>query len=97
MAAQQVLPLSLNKKDEVEGLRRRDVLKMGAAVVGCSLFTKIPLAAAHASGCVRIRPIPGTTYSPSFLAYIERARFKNPRDAIASVRDSKIAYDLVWE
>jgi len=77
---------------------RRKVLKAGLAVAGVTFLSKLPLAAAGAIvPCVRIVPIPGQAYPKSFLTFAERARFKTPRDAIASVRDRRLSYDLVWQ
>lgn len=77
---------------------RRNVLKAGIAVAGVTFLSKLPLAAAAtAVPCVRIVPIPGQCYPPSFLNFADRARFKTPRDAIASVRDRRLSYDLVWQ
>jgi hypothetical protein len=75
---------------------RRLALKAGFA--GAGLFWLG--SGAHGKqgeACVRIRPIEGSAYPKSFLEFAARARFKHPRDAIASVRDSRLSYDLVWK
>lgn len=77
---------------------RRKVLKAGLAVAGVTFLSKLPLSAATAAArSVRIVPIAGQTYPASFLSFANRARFKTPRDAIASVRDRRLSYDLVWQ
>ena len=79
-------------------LGRRNVIKMTLALAGAAVLSKLPLSAEVQSSkkCIRIVPIPGTKYPESFLSFAARARFSNPRDAIASVRDRRLTYDLVW-
>lgn len=79
-------------------LSRRQVLKLGLGVAGSCLFSKHLLFAAECtSPCIKIVPIDGVRYPASFLEFANRARFKTPRDAIASVRDRRLSYDLVWQ
>lgn len=79
-------------------LNRRKILKIGIGIAGYAMLSKISLAAGSekvSAKTIAIKPIEGQTYSASFLRFAERARFLNPRDAIASVRDRSISYDLV--
>lgn len=79
-------------------LSRRQVLKISLAVAGSCFLSKLPLFAAESSNpCIKIVPIEGVRYPASFLEFAKRARFKTPRDAIASVRDRRLSYDLVWQ
>lgn len=77
---------------------------MGFALAGFMLVSKFAVAGMVAPENqkgkpkkVRIRPIEGMKYSASFLAFADRARFENPRDAVASVRDRRICYDIVYD
>lgn len=47
--------------------------------------------------CVRIIPIAGRSYSPGFLKFAATARFSSPREAVESVKNKRISYDLVWK
>jgi hypothetical protein len=46
---------------------------------------------------VRIRPLPGCHYSPSFLKFCKRARFASGEEALSQVKDRSVAYALVTE
>lgn len=80
-------------------LGRRKIMKMAFAIAGAGILSKIPVSAApsvSAGKSVKISPIPGVDYPESFLKFASRARFSSPGDAIASVRDRRLSYDLVW-
>ncbi len=76
---------------------RQEFLK----AVGCGLAAAVmPLGAfalASSSGpknVVRILPLRDGTYSPSFLAFCQTARFESIQHALLSVRDREIEFDL---
>jgi len=46
---------------------------------------------------LRIHPIPGKAYSPSFLRFCERARFRSAHEAVVRVKDRRIEYWLAAE
>ena len=46
---------------------------------------------------LRIYPIPGESYSPSFLRFCQHARFSSSHEAVARVKDPRIAYLLAGE
>jgi len=46
------------------------------------------------AGPIRIRPLAGRHYSPSFVRFCQRARFKSARQALAHVKDRRLAYLL---
>ncbi|MGI8966141.1 MAG: hypothetical protein ACR2H1_08670 [Limisphaerales bacterium] len=48
-------------------------------------------------GAIRIQPIPGKTYSPSFLRFCQRARFSSVNEAVKRVRDRNIEYRVIAE
>lgn len=43
---------------------------------------------------VRIRPLEGKTYTPSFLAFCERARFESVEHALRSVSNRNVEFSL---
>lgn len=54
-------------------------------------------AAKKMTGHVRIRPVPGEHYSPSFLKFCERSRFQTAKEALRQVRNRTKAFVLVQE
>lgn len=81
-------------------LGRRKIIKMAFAIAGTVVLSKLTASGSptqHSGKFIKISPIPGVDYPESFLKFAERARFSNPGDAIASVRDRRLAYDLVWQ
>jgi hypothetical protein len=81
-------------------LGRRKIIKLAFALAGGAILPKLPASAVQPrpnGKSIKISLIPGVNYPESFLKFAERARFSHPRDAIASVRDRRLAYDLVWE
>jgi hypothetical protein len=83
-------------------LTRKSFLKvLGVAFAGMAI-----LPAPHAFGsilgktkpfAIRIRPISGRNYSPSFLRFCERAKFSSAREAIKKVKNRRVEYLLVVE
>ena len=76
-------------------------LKLSALALGS---ISIPLAffrlpqrrssVAPPSKCIRIVPVEGHTYSASFLAFCEQARFESISHALHSVRDQELEFSL---
>jgi hypothetical protein len=79
---------------------RRYFLKTTGRVAALATLSALPISylypAHQARRPVRIRPLTGISYPPQFLAYIDKARFKTPRDAIAAVRDKSLGFELVY-
>ena len=48
-------------------------------------------------GKVRIQPMTGKKYSPSFLAFCERARFHSVKEAVKCVKDQTSEFQVVVE
>jgi hypothetical protein len=46
---------------------------------------------------IRIRPISGRNYSPSFLRFCERAKFTSTKEAMQRVKNRGVEYLLVVE
>lgn len=46
---------------------------------------------------IRIRPIAGKSYSPSFLRLCKRGRFRSVREAMKRVKDRSVEYLLLAE
>jgi hypothetical protein len=82
--------------------RRRFVhlaLLAGGAVTASSLFpcrSPILLPPAGATG-YRLQPLPGLTYSPSFLRFCRRARFTDFSAAVAAVIDPSLCFAVIVE
>ena len=75
------------------------MLRWGVRVAAGSLLAGASpvFAACQNSGSIRIQPIEGIKYPPSFLKFAARARFENPRDAVASVRNRNLPFELIVE
>jgi hypothetical protein len=69
-----------------------------AALVVCSAlgFGSKP-ASKKTAGHVRIRPLAGEHYSPSFLKFCERSRFQSTAEAMRKVRNRSKAFAVVME
>lgn len=48
-------------------------------------------------GKIRIAPLEGKKYSPSFLAFCERARFQSVKEAVKSVKDQTSPFQVIVE
>lgn len=48
-------------------------------------------------GKIRIAPLEGKKYSPSFLELCQTKNFKTIQEAVRSVKDRTICYELVYE
>jgi len=72
--------------------RRKFALGAASAAACVSLGVTLLTSKGGARRCgpVRIVPLAGVAYSESFLRFIERARFRSARDAVASVRDASL-------
>lgn len=46
--------------------------------------------------CIKISPIPGVVYTTSALAFMERARFETPRQAIYGMKDPSIRFIIEY-
>ncbi len=46
---------------------------------------------------VRIRPIVGKHYSPSFLRFCQRTRFQSVQEAVSKIKDRSIGCRLIME
>jgi hypothetical protein len=46
--------------------------------------------------CIKISPIPGVTYTPSAIAFMGRARFENPRQAIYGMKDPNVRFIIEY-
>lgn len=80
--------------------RRHFITTLAKGIGGISIVGLAPLSALAASQTgkgVRIQAIPGRDYPTGFLRFIEKARFDTPAEAVASVRDRRLAYKLVWQ
>jgi hypothetical protein len=45
---------------------------------------------------IKISPIPGVSYTPTALAFMERARFENPRQAIYGMKDPSVRFIIEY-
>ena len=74
-------------------------MAVSAGAVG--LFSSSGFLAGHdhqnRAGIIRIRPVSGTEYSPSFLRFCERMKFSSVREAVRKVKDRSVGYRLVAE
>jgi len=74
---------------------------MAVSAGAAGLFSSIGFLAGHhnqnRAGVIRIRPISGTEYSPSFLRFSERMTFSSVREAVRKVKDRSVDYLLVAE
>jgi hypothetical protein len=84
---------------------RKSFLKLAALALGSiSLplaFFRLPSpsnksVATPTSRCIRIVPLEGHTYSASFLAFCEQARFESISHALHSVRDQELEFSLEY-
>jgi hypothetical protein len=83
----------------MEHSRRRFISVVGKGLCGAAVFSLIPsvaLAENAPQGLIRIQAIPGRDYPEGFLRFISKAVFASPADAVASIRDKRLAYNLVW-
>jgi hypothetical protein len=90
ISSTETLPMELS-------ISRRNLLK--GACHSMTVVMLAPLAANTATAAkpalkLRIVPIAGKNYPVSFLKFAERARFDSVRDAIASVRDPSMAFNI---
>ena len=86
-------------------LSRKSFLKLAAFTLGSIsiplAFVRSPQrgtskAAAQPSRCIRVVPLEGHTYSASFLAFCEQARFESISHALHSVRDQELEFSLEY-
>jgi hypothetical protein len=46
--------------------------------------------------CIKISPVPGVNYSAAALAFMERARFDTPRQAIYGMKDPSMRFIIEY-
>ncbi len=46
--------------------------------------------------CIKISPLPGVVYRPAALAFMERARFDTPRQAIYGMKDPNVRFMIEY-
>lgn len=64
------------------------VTALGAGLGGLQFFRRSQ---------IRIKPIKGKKYSPSFLAFCKRARFHSVKEAVKCVKDQTSEFQVVVE
>lgn len=82
-------------------MKRRDLLALTGAT-GAALTVGVlpglrsvcgnPSRSQGATRRVKLTPVPGVAYSDSALAFMERARFGTPRQAIYGMKDPNIEF-----
>lgn len=83
--------------DIKEKISRKKFLGVtGLAITGTFIGT-FPFLALLNKGKYRIQPISGKKYSPSFLAFCERARFHSVKEAVKCVKDQTSEFEVVVE
>ena len=73
--------------------RKKFIGMTGAAALGVSLGSF----QFFQHGKIQIKPITGEKYSPSFLRLCQNKKFRTVQDAMRSVKDRKISYELVYD
>jgi hypothetical protein len=77
-------------------MNRKQFLTLGAACVALPFLVPrrgAPLLS-RVAGPIRLFPVEGRTYSPTFLQFMETARFESPRHAMLSVRSQEVEYEI---
>jgi hypothetical protein len=87
-------------------MKRRNILNLIGASTALLTVSTFPSllslgaahrAASHPSKCrLKLSPIPGVAYSDSALAFMERARFETPRQAIYGMKDPNIEFFIEY-
>lgn len=86
-------------------MKRRNILNLigvsAAALTVSTLPNLLSLGVAHrafhsSKRRLKLSPIPGVAYSESALAFMERARFETPRQAIYGMKDPNIEFFIEY-
>lgn len=77
--------------------RRQFALRTLTASVGCVLAAGAVgvMGKWMKSGSVRIAPLPDRDYSPAFLRFCERSRFRSVEHALRSVRNADVEFQIL--
>ena len=70
------------------------VVGLGSAVVATVPFLLHMRAALTSARTVRIAAVPGEHYSPSFLRFCKRAKFRSVAEAVSHVKDRSVKFSL---
>lgn len=80
-----------------EKIKRRKFLKISGLALSGALIITAPFLTHFKRGKYRISPIEGKKYSPSFLAFCERARFHSVKEAVKCVKDPTSEFQVMVE
>lgn len=76
---------------------RRKFLKVSSLALTGTVMAATPFLSHLQKGKYRIQPIAGKKYSPSFLAFCERARFHSVKEAVKCVKDQTSEFQVIVE
>ena len=82
----------------MKGISRKQFVTLCGSAIAATLVLQFaqPIRAAAETRQIRILPIPGKRYSPSFLKFCETARFETVAAALGSVRNPRIEFKLAY-
>ena len=83
--------------DIKEKISRKKFLGITSLAISGSFMAISPFLAFLNKGKYCIKPIEGRKYSPSFLAFCERARFHSVKEAVKCVKDQTSEFQIVVE
>jgi hypothetical protein len=78
-------------------ISRKEFLSVTGLALAGTFTISSPFLSFLNKGKYRIQPIAGKKYSPSFLAFCERARFHSVKEAVKCVKDQTSEFQVVVE